>query len=164
MEIHLIWAQDENGGIGKDGNLPWYIPEDLKKFKELTLNSTIVMGRKTWESLPIKPLPKRQNIVLSRTQNYDTVMCSSLDECMEYLANQNISKVFIIGGRSIYKLFFQHADFLHVTNIHSKINDINEYFPIDPHIIQSDFKKIKNKKISKKATYTLWMRAYQYSI
>tara|TARA_B110000438_G_C15772188_1_gene632408 strand:+ start:683 stop:1177 length:495 start_codon:yes stop_codon:yes gene_type:complete len=164
MEIHLIWAQDENGGIGKDGKLPWYIPEDLKKFKELTLDSTIVMGRKTWESLPLKPLPKRQNIVLSKTQNYDTVMCSSLGECMEYLDTQNISKVFIIGGRSIYKLFFQHADFLHITKIHSTINDINEYFPIDSDIIHSDFKKIKNKKLSKKATYTLWNRAYQNSI
>ena len=60
MEIHLIWAQENNGGIGKNGQLPWHIPEDLKNFKKLTLNSTIVMGRKTWESLPFKPLPKKK--------------------------------------------------------------------------------------------------------
>ena len=67
MEIHLIWAQDSNGGIGKDGNLPWHISEDLKNFKNLTIESPIIMGRKTWESLPIKPLPKRRNIVLSHS-------------------------------------------------------------------------------------------------
>ena len=65
MQIHLIWAQDQNGGIGKNGNLPWHIPEDLKNFKKITFGSTIVMGRKTWDSLPIKPLPKRRNIILS---------------------------------------------------------------------------------------------------
>ena len=56
MEIHLIWAQDNNGGIGLNGKLPWHISEDLKNFKKITSNSTIIMGRKTWESLPIKPL------------------------------------------------------------------------------------------------------------
>ena len=60
MQIHLIWAQDQNGGIGKNGNLPWHISEDLKNFKKITFGSTIVMGRKTWDSLPIKPLPKRR--------------------------------------------------------------------------------------------------------
>ena len=64
MKIHLIWAQDEKGGIGKNGQLPWHIIEDLKNFKLLTKNSTIIMGRKTWDSLPIKPLPERENIVL----------------------------------------------------------------------------------------------------
>ena len=63
MEIHLIWAQDFEGGIGIDGKLPWHISEDLKNFKQLTLDTKIVMGRKTWESLPIKPLPQRKNIV-----------------------------------------------------------------------------------------------------
>ena len=65
MEIHLIWAQDINSGIGKNGKLPWHISVDLKNFKKITLNSTVIMGRKTWESLPIKPFPNRENIVLS---------------------------------------------------------------------------------------------------
>ena len=65
MEIHLSWAQDSNGGIGANGKLPWHVAEDLINFKSLTINSTVIMGRKTWESLPIKPLPKRNNIVLS---------------------------------------------------------------------------------------------------
>ena len=65
MEIHLIWAQDKNGGIGKNGKLPWHVSEDLQNFKKIILNTHIVMGRKTWDSLPKKPLPKRNNIVLS---------------------------------------------------------------------------------------------------
>ena len=62
MLIHLIWAQDAKSGIGKNGKLPWHISEDLINFKKLTLHSTILMGRKTWESLTKKPLPKRKNI------------------------------------------------------------------------------------------------------
>ena len=69
MIIKLIWAQDSSGGIGINNKLPWHFSEDLQKFKSLTLNSTIVMGRKTWESLKIKPLPKRKNIVLSSKKN-----------------------------------------------------------------------------------------------
>ena len=63
-EIHLIWAEDKNGGIGCNGKLPAY-SEDLKNFKSITMDSTIIMGRKTWDSLPIKPLPNRNNIILS---------------------------------------------------------------------------------------------------
>ena len=64
MNIELIWAQDENGGIGKNGKLPWHISEDLQNFKKITAGFPIIMGRKTWESLPKKPLPERRNIVI----------------------------------------------------------------------------------------------------
>ena len=83
MGIHLIWAQDKNGGIGKDGKLPWHISEDLKNFKSLTLHSTIIMGRKTWESLPIKPLPDRNNIVLSKTKKIGSITYKNFQECLE---------------------------------------------------------------------------------
>ena len=65
MDIELIWAQDQQGGIGKNRKLPWHISEDLQNFKKITSGYPIVMGRKTWESLPFKPLPNRHNIVLS---------------------------------------------------------------------------------------------------
>ena len=68
MEIHLIWAQDINGGIGKDGKLPWHLSEDLKNFKKITSGYPVIMGRKTWDSLPIKPLPNRRNIILSNSK------------------------------------------------------------------------------------------------
>jgi len=71
MRINLIWAQDENGGIGKQGRLPWHLPEDLKNFKKLTLHHPVIMGRITWEGLPLKPLPQRRNIVISKTHRDD---------------------------------------------------------------------------------------------
>tara|TARA_Y100000590_G_scaffold415665_1_gene513750 strand:- start:1097 stop:1588 length:492 start_codon:yes stop_codon:yes gene_type:complete len=156
MEIHLIWAQDKNGGIGINGQLPWHIPEDLKNFKKITLDSVIIMGRKTWESLPIKPLPKRINIVLSRQLQDKVLTFKSYNKCIKYLKDNNISKVYIIGGRSIYKLFFDYAHFLHITNIKLFKNGINEFFPIPANKIVSEFKNIQNKQLSSSAEYSLW--------
>jgi len=156
MDIHLIWAQDKDGGIGYNGKLPWYIPEDLKNFKKLTLNSVIIMGRKTWESLPIKPLPDRKNIVLSKTKQQGVETFNSYDKCIQTLKSNNVNKVYIIGGRSIYKLFFQCANFLHITQIKILKNNINEYFPISMDEIKNKFKKSSKKKLSKNAMYTYW--------
>ena len=153
MDIHLIWAQDGNGGIGINGNLPWHVSEDLKNFKFITSNSIIVMGRKTWDSLPIKPLPNRENIVLSKTE---TSFCYSFEKCMDYLQKTNANKVFIIGGRSIYKLFFNKAKFLHITQISIICKGINEFFPVEMDIIKNNYKKIDTKLLSDTATYTLW--------
>ena len=90
MEIHLIWAQDNRGGIGENGNLPWHISEDLKNFKKITSGSTIVMGRKTWESLPIKPLPNRDNIIMSTKNQYAVTTYKSYVECINELSKKNI--------------------------------------------------------------------------
>ena len=87
MKVHLIWAQDLNGGIGRDGKLPWYIPEDLKNFKKITTQSIVIMGRKTWDSLPLKPLPKRRNIVLSSTSQDNVETYSTYNECISQLKN-----------------------------------------------------------------------------
>ena len=156
MEIHLIWAQDKNGGIGEDGKLPWHVSEDLKNFKQLTLNSTIIMGRKTWDSLPIRPLPKRENIILSSKKQSSGITYHSLKECLKDLKKSNKDKVFIIGGRSIYKLFFDLADYLHISFINIQNNNINEFFPFDIITIKHQFKKIDEKKISENARYTYW--------
>ena len=80
MNIELIWAQDKNGGIGKGGKLPWHISEDLQNFKKITSGFPVVMGRKTWESLPLKPLPKRRNIVLSSQTIKDVEVYNSVDD------------------------------------------------------------------------------------
>jgi len=158
MKTHLIWAQDSNGGIGKDGTLPWHISEDLKNFKKLTLNATIIMGRKTWDSLPIKPLPERNNIVLSSKEQDNAITLNSYEECINYLKNNNINKAFIIGGRSIYKLFFNDADYLHITNINILEPKIDEYFPFTFRDIKNDFNKISEKHLSKNALYTYWIK------
>ena len=156
MKIHLIWAQDKNGGIGENGDLPWHISEDLKNFKSLTINSTIIMGRKTWDSLLIKPLPKRNNIVLSSTKQDGVMTYNSIDKCLENLKKDQLEKIFIIGGRSIYNLFFNYADYLHISFIHLINKNINEFFPIKINEIQLKFKQISIEKLSDKATYTFW--------
>ena len=156
MEIHLIWAQDKNGGIGKDGKLPWHISEDLKNFKSLTLNSTVIMGRKTWDSLPTKPLPNRKNIILSKTKKNGQITYQSFEECLQEIKKQNLGKIFVIGGRSIYQLFFQYANYLHITNIKLVEKNINEFFPININEIESKFRQKFEKKLSDNATYALW--------
>tara|TARA_B100001250_G_scaffold97649_1_gene81929 strand:- start:458 stop:940 length:483 start_codon:yes stop_codon:yes gene_type:complete len=158
MKIHLIWAQDKNGGIGYKGQLPWHIPEDLQNFKKLTLNSTILMGRKTWESLPIKPLPKRRNIVLTRKKNLEVESYQSIDKCLTKLKNDNIDKLYIIGGSTIYNSFIDKADQLHITLIDEKTKNIDTIFPITFDQFEKDFEKIKENKLTKNVTYSNWCK------
>ena len=128
MKIHMIWAQDRNRAIGRSGALPWHFSEDLKNFKKLTLNTPIVMGRKTWESLSFKPLPKRRNIVLS-SQLINGVECyTSVENCMNGLVDE--IDVFVIGGAQIYKTFYKYAHSLHITIVDEKTAGIDTYFPI----------------------------------
>ena len=161
MEIHLIWAQDKNQGIGVNGKLPWHIAEDLKNFKKITSNSIVVMGRKTWESLPIKPLPNRRNIVLSSSKQNEIETFSSYQNCLNKLKHENVNKIFIIGGRSIYEIFYNQAMFLHITNIHLLNSAIDEYFPINMNDVKQNFIKIHTTKLSSQATYTLWKKNNQ---
>ena len=114
MQIHLIWAQDQNGGIGIDGKLPWHISDDLKNFKKLTLGATVLMGRNTWESLPVQPLPERRNIVLSSREIADVECYTSLEECIEKLDADGIQVLFVIGGSKVYRNFIHRADELHI--------------------------------------------------
>ncbi len=121
MDIALIAALDENDGIGKDNNLLCYLPADLKHFKSLTLNHNIVMGRKTFESLPNGALPKRRNIVLTNNTNYSAKgidVVHSVEEILKLCNNQE--KIFIIGGASIYNLFLPKATHLYLTRIKHK--------------------------------------------
>ena len=158
MEIHLIWAQDFEGGIGKNGQLPWHISEDLKNFKKLTLNSTIIMGRKTWDSLPFKPLPNRRNVVLSSNNISDVEVYHNIDTCINTLQNESLTKIFIIGGSSIYKLFFNYANYLHITFVDISTNGLDTFFPINLESINQLFIKQSTKKLSNDANYTLWLR------
>ena len=158
METHLIWAQDFEGGIGKNGQLPWHISEDLKNFKKLTLNSTIIMGRKTWDSLPFKPLPNRRNVVLSSNNISDVEVYHNIDTCINTLQNESLTKIFIIGGSSIYKLFFNYANYLHITFVDISTNGLDTFFPINLESINQLFIKQSTKKLSNDANYTLWLR------
>lgn len=103
-KVIAVWAEDENGLIGKDNGLPWKKPEDLKHFKETTINKTIVMGSKTFEGLEKKTLPNRTTIILTRDLNYEAngaVICNSIDEVL----NSTNDDLYIVGGKEIYKSF-----------------------------------------------------------
>ena len=158
MKIHLIWAQDHNGGIGKDGNLPWHISEDLKNFKRLTSGSTILMGRNTWESLPVRPLPERRNIVLSSKEVPDVEYYTSVEECVEKLDAEGTSILFVIGGSKVYRNFIHRADELHITLVDKNTEGIDTYFPVTMQKIKEEFKKISRIDLCADATYSHWVR------
>ena len=154
MIIKLIWAQDNYGGIGINNELPWHFKEDLKKFKSITLNSTIIMGRKTWESLKIKPLPKRRNIVLS-SNNINEVECyNKVDDLMNNIKEE--SSIFIIGGAQIYKIFYSIADELHISFVNRNTPNIDVFFPIKMSDIEKKYNKIFSEKLSNEVIYTKW--------
>lgn len=127
MKLSLIAAHDPNLVIGKDGTLPWHYSEDLKFFKKTTMGAPIVMGRGVFEELNEKPLPGRENVVLSRSTTYDHVKtCSSIENALEYL--RNAEEVFIIGGGEIYRQTLGMADRLVITKIHKEY-DGDTFFP-----------------------------------
>ena len=159
MKIHLIWAQEINGGIGKDGKLPWHISEDLKNFKKITLNSTIVMGRNTWESLMVRPLPERRNIVLSHKEIANVECYTSMEECVEKLDGEGIEKLFVIGGSQVYQNFIHKADELHITLVNEITENIDTYFPVTMLKIQQEFKKIQEQSLAENAIYSHWVKS-----
>lgn len=158
MNIHLIWAQDLDGGIGKNGKLPWHVSEDLQNFKKITLDSVIIMGRSTWDSLPFKPLPNRRNIVLSKRKIENIEVYHSINNCIDTLKKEKIKLVYIIGGETIYNQFFKFADFLHITFIDIMTYNIDTFFPLSIEEIKNLFLQISGKQLSSKAHYTLWSR------
>ncbi len=158
MKIQLIWAQDKLGGIGKRGKLPWHISEDLKNFKQLTLGQPVIMGRITWESLPVKPLPKRRNIVLSGS-NLPNVECyTNVDNCVDTLKKDGIPSIFVIGGANIYASFLELATDLHITLVKEIVKGIDCYFPVTLKCLEDEFNQVEQKQISPKALYTHWVR------
>ena len=156
MIIHLIWAQEKDGGIGINNSLPWHISEDLKNFKKITLNKPIIMGRKTWDSLPFKPLPHRRNIVLSSLSMNDVECYTSLENCLEALADE--SDLFVIGGAQIYKAFYSYAHHLHITIIKEKTTGIDIFFPIPLSVIEESFILNDSKQLTDNAKYTHWTK------
>ena len=158
MNIELIWAQDKDGGIGKDGKLPWHISEDLKNFKKITLDSAIIMGRRTWDSLPFKPLLQRRNIVLSKNKLFNIEVYHNINDCIKILNSEGIKTLFVIGGRSLYKAFYPKASKLHLTMINIKIDKIDTFFPIPMDQIKENFIEIENDILSKDANYTKWVQ------
>ncbi|MCA8943855.1 MAG: dihydrofolate reductase [Planctomycetes bacterium] len=128
MKLALIWAAAENGVIGRDGDLPWRLPRDLAFFKRTTKGHTIVMGRRTWESLP-GALPGRRNLVVSRRSDYTVdgaEVYPSLDAALEAAGTDDL--VFVVGGAELYRVALPLADELFVTTVHADV-DGDTVFP-----------------------------------
>ena len=122
MEIALIYARAANGTIGKDGTMPWHLPEDLAHFKALTQGHPVIMGRKTWDSLParFRPLPGRANIVVTRQADWQesgAQRASSLPEALALAQQSGSTTAWVIGGAQIYAQALPLADELVVTEI-----------------------------------------------
>lgn len=126
--LALIVAKSENNVIGRDGDLPWRLSRDLKRFKALTMGKPLIMGRKTWESLPRKPLPGRPNIVISRRGDFSApgaFVMSSLNAAIPFARSQALNLVaediVIIGGASLYEAALSLCDRLFITEVHADI-------------------------------------------
>lgn len=131
MKIVIIVAVAKNNVIGSGNEIPWYCPEDLKYFKRTTLGSPILMGRKTYDSLKIQPLPGRQNIVVTRDADLCYSGCdmvSSLDEGIALARENAAQKLFIIGGADIYQQCVSFVDELYVTEVDVLVEG-DRFFP-----------------------------------
>ena len=116
-EVTLILARADNGVIGKDGDIPWHIPADLRRFKTLTLGSPMIMGRKTFDSLP-GLLPGRRHIVLTRDEAWSEDGAEVVHTVEAALKAANAPHVWVIGGAEIYRLFLAMADRIELTEVH----------------------------------------------
>lgn len=136
--ISLVYARARNGVIGKDGGLPWRLKSDMALFKQTTLFKPVIMGRRTWDSLPKKPLPSRLNVVLSRDGSFEpqgAVVCESLDEALqiarEHAADDGAEEVCVIGGAAVFDATLPKARRLYITEVEADVDGDVSLPPID---------------------------------
>ncbi len=131
MTISIIVALSENNAIGKNGKIPWHLPNDLKHFKKVTLGHHIIMGRKTFDSIG-KPLPGRTNVVVTNQKDLKIEGCevvNSLGAALAIARLDNQDEVFIIGGASIYEKMLADAEKIYLTRVQTKVIGADTYFP-----------------------------------
>src|SRR3989344_3449155 len=152
MKISLIAAASGNNVIGKNGHLPWDLPDDRKYFRDSTKGKPVIMGRRTYESLPesIRPMPERRNIVVMRNTERSLLGCDTVSSPEE---------AFVIGGGEIYRLAFPIADRIYLTRIHAEV-DGDVYFP---EISEKEWKEVdrKNHPADKKHKYSFTYVQYE---
>lgn len=146
-KFSIIVACSSNGGIGYDNKIPWYLPDDLKNFKKITSfvndinkKNAVIMGKNTWESLPIKPLPNRLNIVLTSNPDYEindksVIIANSFDDVFMYCGSSHIENIFMIGGTQIYnecfKTYKHLIDKIYLTVIIDKYYHCDRFIDLD---------------------------------
>jgi dihydrofolate reductase len=135
--VSLVLAMASNGVIGDKGGIPWRIPEDMKRFRALTIGKPIIMGRKTWDSFPKKPLPGRTNIVITRDTDWradGALVIHSLDDALTLAQQENPGEIAIIGGAEIYRAALPHATRIHLTEVHTNADGDTRMVPFDQKI------------------------------
>ena len=147
VKLSLIVARARGGVIGANGDLPWHLKDDLKAFKKATFGCPVLMGRKTWESLPIKPLPGRENIVLTRDWQYDAIgarvyssFAPALNAARAIALKGKFEEVFVIGGEAIYRKALPLADRLYITEVDAEVEG-DAFFP---QFDESNWREISN--------------------
>ncbi|MFW0784753.1 dihydrofolate reductase [Gordonia sp. CPCC 206044] len=134
--ITLVWAQDRAGAIGRDNAIPWHVPEDMAHFREVTASHAVLMGRKTWESLPsrFRPLPGRRNVVITRSDSFEADgadVVHSLAEALDRVADH---EVVVMGGGEIYAAAMESATHLRLTEIDVLVEGADAFAPeVDPY-------------------------------
>ena len=165
-KIVLVVAVARNGVIGRDGDLPWRLPSDLKRFKQLTLGRPVLMGRKTWESIG-RPLPGRPNIVITRDATFSAPgaeVVSSVEEGLVAAGREaaalGVDEICIIGGGQIYRQVFERADLLHVTHVEADVDGDTRFPDIDPAVFEMLVEEPipKGEKDSHAMRFVTWRR------
>lgn len=133
-EIALVVAASRNGVIGREGDLPWRIPSDLRRFKAITMGKPVIMGRKTWDSLPRKPLPGRQNIVISRKDMVldGAAVAGDPDAAVALARRSHTGEICVIGGGEIYRQFLPMASRIYLTEVDADVQGDTYFEALDP--------------------------------
>lgn len=139
MKLISVVAASENNVIGMNNTMPWHLPDDLKFFKKMTLGGPVIMGKNTWISIGSRPLPKRQNIVVSTTMPADTpgaVVVPSFEAALEYIREhvpmaegETEQKISLIGGGQMYRQALEQCDEIYMTRVHTNIEEGTVFFP-----------------------------------
>ncbi len=147
--LHCIVGESKNHVIGNKGDLPWKIKEDLKNFRKLTIDSIVIMGRKTYDSLPVKKLDQRINIVLTRSgenkQIDEELYFCNIDECVKICEKHKKRKIFVIGGSEIYKRFMHDCKKIYMTKIEKEIEG-DTYNPITDEYLEQNYDLIEESE------------------
>lgn len=152
MLLSIIVAVSENGVIGLDNQLIWRLPDDLKRFKQLTLGHPMIMGRKTFESIG-KPLPGRQSIIITRDKNFSfegTIVVNTLEDAIEAAKQTGTDEAFVVGGGEIYNQVQPLCDKLYITEVHTDIEG-DTFFKIENPELWKESERIHHKSDEKHA-------------
>ncbi len=154
--ISFVVAVSRNGVIGREGGLPWHISSDLKRFKEITMGKPVIMGRKTWDSLPKRPLPGRRNIVITRQPDVraeGAEVVASPEEALALCAGE--AELAVIGGGEVYKLFWPHVDRLYLTEVDLDVEGDTHFPAPDPSEWREVAREVHPKGERDSASFTL---------